>query len=54
GLGDAIAGALKQRLGVSCAVRVVGVGQMPRIEIGKAVRVHRWTTEHNPLPSLLS
>ncbi|MGI8626462.1 MAG: phenylacetate--CoA ligase family protein, partial [Geodermatophilaceae bacterium] len=53
GLGVAISGALKQRLGVSCAVRVVGVGQLPRIEIGKAVRVHKWTTEHNPLPDLL-
>ena len=53
GLGKALAAALKQRLGVSCSVRVVGVGQMPRIEIGKAVRVHRWTTEHNPLPDLL-
>ena len=53
GLGKAIAGALKQRLGVSCSVRVVGVGQLPRIEIGKAVRVHTWTTEHNPLPDLL-
>lgn len=54
GLGGAVAAALKQRLGVSCSVRVVGVGQLPRIEIGKAVRVHTWTTEHNPLPNLLS
>ncbi|MDQ3735738.1 MAG: phenylacetate--CoA ligase [Actinomycetota bacterium] len=53
-LGEAIAGALKQRLGVSCSVRVVGVGELPRIEIGKAVRVHRWTAEHNPLPDVLS
>ena len=54
GLGEAIAGALKQRLGVSCSVRVVGAGELPRIEIGKAVRVHRWTTEHNPLPTVLT
>ncbi|MDQ3477292.1 MAG: AMP-binding protein, partial [Actinomycetota bacterium] len=53
GLGAAVAGALKDRLGVSCAVRVVGVGQIPRIEIGKAVRVHAWTDEHNPFPALL-
>ena len=53
GLGLAIGAALKQRLGVSCSVRVVGVGHLPRIEIGKAVRVHTWTTEHNPLPDLL-
>jgi len=53
GLGAAVAGALKERLGVSCAVRVVGVGQIPRIEIGKAVRVHTWTAEHNPFPALL-
>jgi len=54
GLGTTLARALKERLGVSCAVRVVGVGQIPRIEIGKAVRVHAWTTEHNPFPALLS
>ncbi|MDQ4036780.1 MAG: phenylacetate--CoA ligase [Actinomycetota bacterium] len=53
GLGAAISGALKERLGVSCAVRVLGVGQVPRIEIGKAVRVHKWTTGHNPFPDLL-
>jgi len=54
GLGKALAGALKERLGVSCSVRVVGSGQIPRIEIGKAVRVHAWTAEHNPFPALLS
>ena len=54
GLGKALAGALKERLGVSCPVRVVGSGQIPRIEIGKAVRVHAWTAEHNPFPALLS
>jgi len=53
-LGEAIAAALKQRLGVSCSVRIVGAGALPRIEIGKAVRVHRWTTENNPLPDVLT
>ena len=52
-LGKTVAAALKDRLGVSCSVRVVGGGQIPRIEIGKAVRVHTWTTEHNPFPALL-
>lgn len=54
GLATAVTAALKQRLGVTCSVRVVGVGQIPRIEIGKAVRVHRWTAEQNPFPALLT
>lgn len=54
GLDKELAAALKQRLGVSCAVQVVAVGQIPRIEIGKAVRVHSWTVENNPFPELLN
>jgi len=53
-LGTTVAGALKQRLGVSCAVRLVGAGEIPRVEIGKAIRVHRWTAKDNPFPAFLS
>lgn len=53
GLGARVVEALKQRLGVSCSVRVVGAGEIPRIEVGKAVRVHKWTAQNNPFPALL-
>lgn len=52
-IGADLAGALKARLGVSCSVRMAGAGELPRVEIGKAVRVHQWSAEANPFPELL-
>jgi len=45
--------ALQQRLGLSTDVRVVPGGTIPRIEMGKAVRVVHRTADHDPLPGWL-
>jgi phenylacetate-CoA ligase len=50
---DSIAGALFQRLGLSTEVRVLPVGTLPRIEMGKAKRVADKSPESNPLPGVL-
>jgi phenylacetate-coenzyme A ligase PaaK-like adenylate-forming protein len=47
-----IADALLQRLGLSTEVRVLPVGSIPRIEMGKAERVAERTAEHDPLGGL--
>jgi phenylacetate-CoA ligase len=44
--------ALRERLGVSCEVRVVAEGTVPRTEVGKARRVERWT-DNDEVPERL-
>jgi phenylacetate-coenzyme A ligase PaaK-like adenylate-forming protein len=44
--------ALSAELGLSCDVRVLPVGTIPRVEIGKAVRVLTWESGTPPLPGL--
>ena len=44
--------ALARRLGLSCEVRVVEPGSLPRTEVGKARRVVRWESGPAPLPGL--
>jgi phenylacetate-coenzyme A ligase PaaK-like adenylate-forming protein len=47
-----LASALSSELGLSCDVRVLPAGTIPRVEIGKAVRVVTWTSGAPPLPGL--
>ncbi|MDQ6875311.1 MAG: phenylacetate--CoA ligase [Actinomycetota bacterium] len=44
--------ALRERLGLTCDVRVVPAGTVPRTEVGKAVRVVRWTSGPAPVAGL--
>ncbi|MDN3358205.1 phenylacetate--CoA ligase [Actinomadura sp. DC4] len=44
--------ALSAELGLSCDVRVLPAGTVPRVEIGKAVRVVTWESGPPPLPGL--
>jgi phenylacetate-coenzyme A ligase PaaK-like adenylate-forming protein len=44
--------ALRAELGLSCDVRVLPTGTVPRVEIGKAVRVVTWASGAPPLPGL--
>jgi phenylacetate-CoA ligase len=48
-----VGAALQQRLGLTCDVRVLPPGAIPRAELGKAVRVAQRTPDHDPLPGLL-
>jgi phenylacetate-coenzyme A ligase PaaK-like adenylate-forming protein len=48
GLESALAG----ELGLTCDVRVLPYGTIPRVEIGKAVRVVTWTSGEPPIPGL--
>jgi len=43
---------LRDGLGVGVTVRVVPAGTVPRTEVGKAVRIRRWTGGEPPLPGL--
>ena len=43
---------LRDVLGLSVAVRVLPPGSVPRTEVGKAVRVMRWSGGEPPLPGL--
>ncbi|HTX81381.1 MAG TPA: phenylacetate--CoA ligase [Streptosporangiaceae bacterium] len=43
---------LKDTLGLSVAVRLMPPGSVPRTEVGKAVRVARWSGGEPPLPGL--
>jgi phenylacetate-CoA ligase len=47
-----IANALLQRLGLSTEVRVLPIGTIPRIEMGKAKRVAERTPDNDPLPGV--
>ena len=48
-----VGAALLQRLGLTCEVRVLPGGTVPRVELGKAVRVAHRTPDHDPLPGWL-
>ena len=48
-----VAAALKDRLGLATEVRVLPGGTIPRVELGKAVRVAERTAGHDPLPGWL-
>jgi phenylacetate-CoA ligase len=45
-------GELSKRLGVSCEVHVQPTGSLPRTEVGKAVRVVRWSSGEAPVTGL--
>lgn len=51
-LSDDLVGALRERLGLTCAVVVVAVGSLPRVEVGKARRLVRWSDGPPPVPEL--
>ncbi|RZS32170.1 phenylacetate-CoA ligase [Herbihabitans rhizosphaerae] len=51
-LGTELTGALRERLGISCVVSVLGPGSVPRTEVGKARRLARWTEGEPPLAGL--
>ena len=48
-----VGAALLQRLGLATDVRVLPIGAIPRIEMGKAKRVVERTQNDNPLPGWL-
>jgi phenylacetate-coenzyme A ligase PaaK-like adenylate-forming protein len=48
-----VAAALLDRLGLACEVRVLPGGTIPRVELGKAVRVAHRTADHDPLAGWL-
>jgi phenylacetate-CoA ligase len=45
--------ALRERLGISCVVRVLTAGSVPRAEVGKAKRLVRWSDGPPPLAGLV-
>jgi phenylacetate-CoA ligase len=45
-------GALRERLGITCVVRVLAQGSVPRTEVGKARRFARWTEGEAPLAGI--
>jgi phenylacetate-CoA ligase len=47
-----IQGALKERLGLSCMVRVLEPGSLPRTEVGKARRLARWSAGDPPITGI--
>jgi phenylacetate-CoA ligase len=49
-----VAAALDERLGLSTEVRVLPGGTIPRVELGKAVRVAHRTAGHDPMPGWLT
>jgi phenylacetate-coenzyme A ligase PaaK-like adenylate-forming protein len=49
---EAIAGRLRDTLGVGVRVRILPPGTVPRTEVGKAVRVVTWDGGEPPLPGL--
>jgi phenylacetate-CoA ligase len=46
--------ALRERLGITCLVRVVAPDTLPRTKVGKAKRLIRWTEGDPPAPGLTS
>jgi phenylacetate-CoA ligase len=44
--------ALRERLGITCVVRVVAAGSVPRTEVGKAKRFVRWSEGAPPVAGL--
>jgi phenylacetate-CoA ligase len=51
-LADDLATALRERLGISCAVHVLAPGSVPRTEVGKARRFARWTDGEPPVAGI--
>jgi phenylacetate-CoA ligase len=49
---ERLVAALRERLGLTCMVHLVGPGQLPRTEVGKAQRLVRWEGGEPPLPGL--
>ena len=49
---EAVRHELYERLGLHADVRVLPVGTVPRVEIGKAVRVVAWESGEPPIPGL--
>jgi len=49
---EALSGTLRAELGLTAEVRVLPAGTVPRVEIGKAVRVVTWESGEPPLPGL--
>jgi phenylacetate-CoA ligase len=47
-----LGGALRERLGITCVVRVLARGSVPRTEVGKARRFARWTEGEAPLAGI--
>jgi phenylacetate-CoA ligase len=47
-----LTGALRERLGITCVVRVLAAGAVPRTEVGKAKRLYRWSDGPAPLDGL--
>jgi phenylacetate-CoA ligase len=45
--------ALRERLGITCVVRVLATGSVPRVEVGKAKRFVRWSDGPAPLDGLV-
>jgi phenylacetate-CoA ligase len=43
---------LRETLGLRVTVAIVPPGSVPRTEVGKAVRVRRWSAGEPPLPGL--
>jgi phenylacetate-coenzyme A ligase PaaK-like adenylate-forming protein len=52
-VGAEVGAALLERLGLTTEVRVLPGGTIPRVELGKAVRVAQRTAGHDPLPGWL-
>jgi phenylacetate-CoA ligase len=52
GPAEALARAVRSELGLTADVRVLPAGTVPRVEIGKAVRVLNWESGEAPLPGL--
>jgi phenylacetate-CoA ligase len=50
--GARLGAALRERLGLSCDVVLVGPGELPRTEVGKARRLVRWEGGEPPLARL--
>jgi phenylacetate-CoA ligase len=48
-----VGAALLERLGLTTEVRVLPAGTIPRVELGKAVRVVERTAGNDPLPGWL-
>jgi len=51
-LGADLDRALRERLGLTCVVRVLAAGSVPRVEVGKAKRLVRWSAGPAPLDGL--
>jgi phenylacetate-CoA ligase len=49
---EALEAGLREALGLRVAVAIVPPGSVPRTEVGKAVRVRRWSAGEPPVPGL--